>query len=95
MRKSLTILCQPITDDGLRLNPDWKDFYHLFYAYLDELDFPYPVLSDSTRDLHQRVEFIIQKYMVYSTMIVRCRPRLRKRIQRIEIQVRSGQDGLL
>ncbi|KAL9615081.1 MAG: hypothetical protein Q9167_000504 [Letrouitia subvulpina] len=68
MRGSLIVVCEPdadwLVDDGVRLMPDnvqaWNNFHHLFCACLDSLDLPYAVLPKYTRNLQQRIEFVIR-----------------------------------
>jgi nicotinamide riboside kinase len=68
MRQSSIVVCEPgsrwLSEDGVRLMPEnedqWMAFHHTFCAFLEEMDIKYRVLPNSTADLGDRVEFVIQ-----------------------------------
>ena len=67
MSRSLIIVCEAgmdwLTDDGVRLMPadkaDWTAFHDLFCTSLRDAELEFAILPRSTKDIEQRVEFVL------------------------------------
>jgi hypothetical protein len=71
MARSVIILCEPVAafllDDGVRLMPDdmdeWMRVHREFCDTLQDYGLSYHVVGDRIRDLTQRREFVVSKWL--------------------------------
>ncbi|KIX05705.1 uncharacterized protein Z518_03677 [Rhinocladiella mackenziei CBS 650.93] len=70
MLQGIVVLCEPVPawlfDDGVRLMPndntEWLELHAIFISLLQQCDIPFEILSGTTTDIGERVEFVVGRW---------------------------------